>query len=94
MNDRDELDTRVLRRINDNKLEEFMSDMLNEDDFNPCSWDDAGEYISDLCDYLKDYFLRTIRIDTNPKTKDALYYYLVDKFRKLLLRIYIGRICY
>jgi hypothetical protein len=35
----------------------------------------------------------TIRIKTNPKTKDALYYYLVDKFRKLLLRIYIGRRC-
>ena len=94
MNDRDELDTRVLRRINDNKLEEFMSDMLNGDEFNPCSWDNVGDYITDLCDYLKDYFLRTIRIDTNPKTNDALYYYLVDKFRKLLLRIYIGRICY
>lgn len=94
MNDRDELDSRVLRRINDNKLEEFMSDMLNEDDFNPCSWDDAGEYISDLCDLLKDDFIDYIDMsDTNLKTKDALFYYIIDKFDRLLLRIYRGRRC-
>jgi hypothetical protein len=93
MTDRDKLDSRVLRRINDNKLEEFMSDMLNGDEFNPCFWDDVGDYISDLCDYLKDYFLMTIRIKTNPKTNDALYYYLVDKFGTLLFRIYRGRRC-
>jgi hypothetical protein len=93
MTDRDELDSRILRRIDDNKFEQLMSDMLNEDDYNPCFWDNAGDYISDLCDYVKDYFLMRTHIDTDPKTKDALYYYLVDKFGKLLLRIYRGRRC-
>jgi len=93
MTDRNELDIRVLRRIDDNKFEQIMSDMLNEDDYNPCFWDNAGDYISDLCDYVKDYFLMRTRIDTDPKTKDAIYYYLVDKFGKLLLRIYRGRRC-
>ena len=93
MDDRNKLDSRVLRRIDDNKLEEFMSNILNEEEFNPCFWDNYGDYISDLCDYLKHYFLISIRIDTNLKTKDAIYYYLVDKFSKLLLRIYRGRRC-
>ena len=93
MTDRDKLDSRVLRRIDNDKLEQFMSDILNEEDYNPCYWEDSGEYISDLCDYVKNYFLMTTRIDTNPKTKDALYYYLVDKFGTLLFRIYRGRRC-
>ena len=93
MTDRDKLDSRILRRIDDNKFEQLMSDMLNEDDYNPCFWDNAGDYIADLCDYVKDYFLMRTHIDTDPKTKDALYYYLVDKFGTLLLRIYRGRRC-
>jgi len=93
MTDRNKLDSRILRRLNDNKLEEYMSDMLNEEEHNPCFWDDAGEFISSMCDYVKDYFLMTTRIDTDPKTKDALYYYIVDKFERLLLRIYRGRRC-
>jgi len=93
MTDRNKLDYRVLRRLDDNKLEEYMSDMLNEEEHNPCFWDDAGEFISSMCDYVKDYFLMTTRIHTDPKTKDAIYYYIVDKFERLLLRIYRGRRC-
>ncbi len=94
MDDRHKLDSRVLRRIDDNKLEEFMSDMLNEDDYNPCFWDDAGEYISDLCDMLKNDFIDHIDApDTNSKTKDALYFYLVDKFGNVLLKFFNKRRC-
>lgn len=94
MNDRDKLDSRVLRRIDDNILEQFMSDILNEEDYNPCYWEDADEYVTSLCDLLKDDFLDYIDMsDTNPKTKDALFYYIVDKFERLLFRIYRGRRC-
>lgn len=93
MNDRNKLDSRVLRRIDNNKLEEFMSGLLNEEDYNPCYYEDAGEYISSICDLLKDDFIGYIDVDTNAKTRDALYFYLVDKFGKLLLRIYRGRRC-
>jgi hypothetical protein len=94
MNDRDKLDTRVLRRIDDNILEQFMSDLLNEDAYNPCFWEDADEYVTDLCDLLKDDFIDYIDMsDTNLKTRDALFYYIIDKFDRLLLRIYRGRRC-
>jgi len=94
MTDRDKLDTKVLRRIDDNILEQFMSDILNEDEHNPCYWEDADEYVTSLCDLLKDDFLDYIDMsDTSPKTRDAIFYYILDKFDRLLLRIYRGRRC-
>jgi hypothetical protein len=94
MTDKDKLDSRVLRRINDYLLEKFMGAILDDDDYDPCYYEDVDEYITSLCDLLKDDYLSYIRMsDTNPKTKDALYYYLVKKFYKLLFRIYKGREC-
>jgi hypothetical protein len=94
MTDRDKLDTRVLRRIDDNILEQFMSDLLNEDAYNPCFSEDADEYVASMCDLLKDDFIDYIDMsDTSLKTKDALFYYIIDKFDRLLLRIYRGRRC-
>ena len=91
MNDRYKLDSRVLRRIDDNKLKEGMDYLLQS--FDPCYYNDAGEYISSMCDLLKDDYIGDIDIDTNAKTRDALYFYNVDKFGSQILKFFNKRRC-
>ena len=91
MNGRDKLDGRVLRRINDDEFEDELNILL--DVVSPCDFNDSGEFISDMCDLLKDNFLDNIEINPNPKTKDVLYFYLVDKFGDYLLKVYNERRC-
>ena len=91
MNYRDKLDSRVLRRINDDRLKEGMSNLLKS--FDPCYYNDAGEYIASMCDLLKDDYIGDIDIDTNAKTRDVLYFYLVDKFGDSILKFFNRRRC-
>jgi hypothetical protein len=63
------------------------------DAFDPCYYEDAGEYISSICDLLKDDFIGYIDVDTNPKTRDALYFYIVDKFERKILKFFNNRRC-
>jgi len=91
MNGRDKLDGRVLRRINDDELEDELKYLL--EGVSPCDFINPGEFISDICDVLKDNFLDMIEINPNPKTKDALYFYIVDKFGDYLLKVYNERRC-
>ena len=91
MNYRDKLDYKVIRRIDDDILKDGLNILL--DTFDPCLYNDAGEYISGLCDLLKDDFIGYIDVDTNPKTRDVLYFYLVDKFGKQILKSFNKRRC-
>jgi hypothetical protein len=77
------LDIRILRRINDDDLKSELDSLL--DVVSPCDFRNPGDFISDICDLLKDYFLDDIEIKTTPKTRDALYFYIVDKFGDYLL---------
>ena len=88
MNYRDKIDIRVLRRINDDDLKNELDYLL--DVVSPCDFEHSGpgEFISDICDVLKDNFLGDIEIDVSPKTRDVLYFYLVDKFGDYLLKVY------
>ena len=91
MDYRDKLDSRVLRRIDDDEFEDELNNLL--DVVSPCDFNDSGEFISDMCDLLKDNFLDNIEINPNPKTKDVLYFYLVDKFGGYLIKIYKNEEC-
>jgi hypothetical protein len=91
MDDRHKLDSRVLRRLNDDRLKEGMNNLLES--FDPCYYNDAGEYISSMCDLLKDDFIIDIDVVTNAKTRDALYFYIVDKFGSQILKFFNKRRC-
>ncbi len=97
MNYRDKLDSRVLRRLNDDDLEYEFNFLLDEDmsgvGFNPCDYDYVGYFVEDVCEELRGSYLDNIEIKTDPKTSDVLYYYLIDKFGDRLVKIYDNKKC-
>lgn len=98
MDYRDKLDSRVLRRLNDDDLEYEFNFLLDEDMsgvgfFNPCDYDYVGYFVEDVCEELRGGFLDNIEIKTDPKTSDFLYSYLIDKFGDRLAEIYYKRKC-
>jgi hypothetical protein len=97
MNYRDKLDSRVLRRLNDDDLEYEFNFLLDEHmsgvGFNPCDYDYVSYFVEDVCEELRGSYLDNIEIKTNPKTSDVLYYYLIDKFGDRLVKIYDNKKC-
>jgi len=97
MTDRDKLDSRVLRRLNDDDLEYEFNFLLDEEmsgvGFNPCDYDYVGYFVEDVCEALMGGFLDNIEIKTDPKTRDALYFYIVDKFERKILKFFNNRRC-
>lgn len=97
MDYRDKLDSRVLRRLNDDDLEYEFNFLLDEDmsgvGFNPCDYDYVGYFVEDVCEELRGGYLDNIEIKTDPKTSDFLYSYLIDKFGDQLVEIYDNRKC-
>jgi len=76
----------IRRRLNLEDLKYHLIYLL--EDAEPCSYNSIGNFISDMCDILKDSFLEENNISATPKTKDELYYYLVDLFYKSLSEFY------
>ena len=97
MDDKNKLDSRVLRRLNDDDLEYEFNFLLDEEmsgvGFNPCDYDYIGYFVEDVCEELRGSFLDNIEIKTDPKTSDFLYFYLIDKFQDRLVEIYDNMKC-
>lgn len=55
-------------------------------------YDGVGDFIGDACDMLvemyHDYFVNDFDYVLNPKDKDSLYYYFVDKFGNYLSKYF------
>lgn len=79
------------RRLNPEHLKHVLNTIIEYDyDFTPCSYDNVGEFVSEICDTLKDVFLDNIStefpVEITPKDKDDVYYYFVDLFGKYLVK--------
>ena len=64
MDYKDKLDSRVLRRLNDDDLEYEFNFLLDEDmsgvGFNPCDYDYVGYFVEDVCEELRGSYLDNI----------------------------------
>lgn len=77
----------IRRRLGNLNFDKISSEILN-DYFSPCEYDNARELVGDVCDFLKNIVVEKIeedgvKIDT--KQTDALFYYFVDTYGKLLV---------
>jgi hypothetical protein len=82
------LASHIRRRLNPENLK-YVLNTIMEYDVTPCSYDDIGEFVSSMCDTLKDVFLDNISmefpVEITPKDKDDVYYYFVNLFGKYLV---------
>jgi len=81
----------IRRRLKPEHLKHVLNTIIEYDyDFTPCSYDDVGEFVSEICDTLKDVFLDNISmefpVELTPKDKDDVYYYFVDLFGDYLVK--------
>ena len=88
----EQLSPEVRRRINLATLKDVI-DVTVHYEFEPCSHEDVGEFVANVCDTVKDIIINNIEAENNlkevlPKDKDTLYYFLVDNFGKHLVNLY------
>ena len=79
----------IRRRLGNLNFDKISSEL--NDRFSPCDYNDVGEWVGDVCDFLKNIVVDKIEEDdvkVNPKQTDALYYYFVDAYGKLLVDYY------
>ena len=87
MEEKFQLSPHIRRRLNTEELEYYLNYLL--EDAEPCEYNGVGNFVSEMCDILKDGFLEDHNINASPKTKDELYHYLVDLFYKSLYEFYM-----
>jgi tRNA(Met) C34 N-acetyltransferase TmcA len=87
----EDLPISLRRRINYNILKDHLLDFIMEN-YNPCDYSTLGDFIGEMCDMLvldliDDYYYENGgKIDS--KTKDDLYYFMVDNFADYLQELY------
>ncbi len=77
----------IRRRLGNLNFDKISGEILN-DYFSPCEYDNARELVGDVCDFLKNIVVEKIEEDgikIDAKQTDALFYYFVDTYGKLLL---------
>lgn len=72
------------RRLSIDGVKEDLNNLVDYDT-NPCSFENAGEFISETCNTMVEIFGDDIARGPNntlltPKEKDELYYYFIDTF--------------
>lgn len=83
----EQLSAHTRRRIPYNQIAGII-DRVIDYDITPSWYDDKGDFIADVCDYIVDYFNEDDHIELTPKDKDAFYYYLVDTYGEYLSNYY------
>lgn len=83
----EQLSAHTRRRIPYNEIAGII-DRVIDYDITPSWYDDKGDFIDDVCDYIVDYFNEDDHIELTPKDKDAFYYYLVDTYGEYLSNYY------
>jgi hypothetical protein len=83
------------RRFNFKMIKNHLDFSLLEST-NPCEYDSAGNFVSDMCDMMvedliEDFYQNTNE-DVDNKTKDDLYYFMVDNFAQYL-QIFYNKQC-
>ena len=77
----------IRRRLSFEEYKESL-DNLMEDSLNPCSFDNVGEFISEVCDIMVYNLVEDLGEEVSPRDKDKLYYYFVDTFGKYIVNYY------
>jgi hypothetical protein len=79
------------RRFNFKMIKDHLDFSLLES-INPCEYDSAGNFVSDMCNMmvedLIDDFYQDTNEDVDNKTKDDLYYFMVYNFGYYLRNFY------
>jgi hypothetical protein len=83
----EQLSPHTRRRIPYNQIAGII-DRVIDYDMTPAWYDDKGDFIGDVCDYIVDYFNEDDHIELSPKDKDDFYYYLVDTYGEYLSGYY------
>jgi hypothetical protein len=84
---RESLSPSVRRRLSFDEYKESL-DNLMEDSLNPCSFDNVGEFISEVCDIMVYNLVEDLGEEVSPRDKDNLYYYFVDTFGEYIANYY------
>ena len=77
----------IRRRLGNLNFDKIRTEIL-DDRFSPCDYNDVGEWVGDVCDFLKNIVIEKIvedDIKVSLKQTDALYYYFVDTYGKILV---------
>ena len=88
----EQISLELRRRLDLDRLKHVL-DAIIDYEINACSFDEVGEYVSEVCDMLKDVIIDNVEADTqlkkiSPKDRDSLYYFLVDTFGEYLVNYY------
>lgn len=88
----EQISLELRRRLDLDRLKHVL-DAIIDYEINTCSFDEVGEYVSEVCDMLKDVIIDNVEADTqlkkiSPKDRDSLYYFLVDTFGEYLVKYY------
>jgi hypothetical protein len=76
---------RLRRRLRD--IEHSLDNMI-EFETNPCDFQDAGDFIGEMCEILVMFYNEDSPRELTPREKDATYFLFVDYFGKKLENIY------
>jgi hypothetical protein len=75
----------IRRRLNFDNVKEDIDSILEYHVF-ACESNDAGEFVSEICDWLTNQYLEDLTV--TPKDKDGLYYFFVDLLSDYLVNIH------
>ena len=85
------LSIRFRRRLSSDVLMDELNNIIDYD-LNPLQFKDKMEYVSEVCDLLKDqtidYIWETEKIKATPKQKDQIYHYFVNTFFNHIIERY------
>ena len=78
------------RRFNYDELKGHLDFVM--ENYNPCDYSTLGDFIGEMCDMmvmdLVDDYYDTSNEKVDNKTKDDLYYFMVDNFADYLQELY------
>ena len=82
--------TGLRRRFNYDELKGHLDFVM--ENYNPCDYSTLGDFIGEMCDMmvmdLVDDYYDTANEKVDNKTKDDLYYFMVDNFADYLQELY------
>lgn len=82
--------TGLRRRFNYDELKGHLDFVM--ENYNPCDYSTLGDFIGEMCDMLVmdlvDDYYDTSNEKVDNKTKDDLYYFMVDNFADYLQELY------
>jgi len=75
------------RRLNFENLKEDVDSLIY--DWDICEYfDNHSDFISEVCDLIKDRLLEDVGIPVSAKSRDSLYWFLINSLEKYLYKIY------